>query len=317
MSPITIAIIVTEQFNPFNISIPYIVFNNDFINQRLFTIYLCADHENLRPSSKGFTVQKPHGLDILANTDIIIIPYWPNIYQTPSASLIEALRLAHTNNRQIVGLCLGTFALAYAGLLDHKQAVTHWAIEEEFKTLFPRINLRINALYVEDNHIITSAGTAAAIDCCLYIVRQRYGSKLTNQIARHMVTSPYREGGQAQFIECPLPHYSQDNQINDLLHYLEKNLHHPPSLEQLASLFAMSRRTLSRRFIKATGCSIKAWINVQRLRQSQELLETSHLSMDQLATHLGYHSTLTFRKSFKKKFNVTPSQWRKNFQNSF
>lgn len=175
---------------------------------------------------------------------------------------------ARDNGAEIVGLCLGAFVLGYAGLLDGRRAATHWEFEQDFQRRFPQVQLDINALYVDDQRIITSAGTAAALDCCLYIIRQRFGSLAANQIARRMIVSPHREGGQAQFIAQPVPKNTRDARINCLLDYLQQHIAEPHSLDSLARVVAMSRRTLTRHFARATGMSITDWLTAERLRRS-------------------------------------------------
>ncbi len=138
-----------------------------------------------------------------------------------------ALVQARDNGAEIVGLCLGSFVLGYAGILSGKRAATHWEFEHQFQTLFPDVRLDINALYVDDGNVITSAGTAAALDCCLYIIRQRFGSVVANQIARRMIVPPHREGGQAQFIAQPVPKDTRDGRINCLIDYLQQHISEP------------------------------------------------------------------------------------------
>ena len=127
----------------------------------------------------------------------------------------------------MVGLCLGAFVLAYAGVLDNHKAATHWKFEQEFQRLFPKVKLDVNVLYTEDEGVITSAGTAAALDCCLHIVRQRFGAKIANEMARRMVTPPHRDGGQTQYIEQLIPRNTSDQRINQLLDYLLNHLQLP------------------------------------------------------------------------------------------
>jgi transcriptional regulator GlxA family with amidase domain len=148
------------------------------------------------------------------------------------------------------------------------------------------VQLDINALYVDDQRIITSAGTAAALDCCLYIIRQRFGSLAANQIARRMIVPPHREGGQAQFIAQPVPKNTRDARINGLLEYLQQHIAEPHNLDSLAQVVAMSRRTLTRHFARATGMSIADWLTAERLRRSQLLLEAGNMPVEQVAEAL-------------------------------
>ncbi len=221
---------------------------------------------------------------------------------------------ARDNGAEIVGLCLGAFVLGYAGLLDGRRAATHWEFEQDFQRRFPQVLLDINALYVDDQRIITSAGTAAALDCCLYIIRQRFGSLAANQIARRMIVSPHREGGQAQFIAQPVPKNTRDARINCLLDYLQQHIAEPHSLDSLARVVAMSRRTLTRHFARATGMSITDWLTAERLRRSQTLLEAGDLPVEQVAEAVGYLSAVTWRQQFKARFGVSPTEWRRTFR---
>lgn len=228
--------------------------------------------------------------------------------------MLDALVAAYARGSQIVGLCLGTYVLAYAGLLKNHKAATHWEFEQDFIRRFPDVKLDCNALYVDDNRLITSAGTAAGLDCCLYLVRQHYGSMIANKLARRMVIPPYREGGQAQFIERPVPVSTQDIRINTLLDYLRNNLNRAHGLNELAQYSKMSRRTFTRQFYKATGMSVGEWLIAERIQRSQELLESTSLPIDTIAAQVGFQSATSLRQHFKHRLDVTPSEWRKTFQ---
>ncbi|WET16731.1 helix-turn-helix domain-containing protein [Yersinia intermedia] len=315
MTKISVAIVVTEGFSTFHVSVPLILFGESSSDQRLFTRLICAEKPGLVWSNDGTAIQAEHGLDILAQADTVIVPFWGDVQKRPSQQLLDALIKARKEGAQIVGLCLGTFVLAYAGLLDGHKAATHWEYEEDFRSLFPAVQLNLNELYVEDNGLITSAGTAAALDCCLYIIRERFGSLIANQIARRMVTPPHREGGQAQYIEHQVPKKTADSRMNMLLDYLQKNLKRPHNLDSLAEYVSMSRRTLTRHFSKATGMSVIEWITAARLHRSQELLESMDISVEQVAEQAGFQSAATFRQQFRDIFGVSPSEWRKTFRN--
>lgn len=310
----TVAIVASEGFSTFHFSVPLILFGDTANEQLKFTRYICAEKPGLVWSKEGTAVQATHDFTTLAQCDIVIVPFWRHVDEKPSPALLKALVSSRENGATLVGLCLGTFALAYAGVLDNRRAVTHWEYEKAFQQLFPKVSLDLNVLYTDDGGLITSAGTAAALDCCLYVIRKRFGAKMANQVARRMVTPPYREGGQAQYIEHVVPHSTSDNRINSLLEYLQLNLHQPHSIESLATRTAMSRRTLTRHFYKATGLTIGEWITTGRLRRSQALLETSSLSIERVAQESGFQSAITFRQTFREKFGVSPLEWRRTFQ---
>lgn len=314
MPTTTVAIVASEGFSTFHFSVPLILFGDSVSEQPRFTRYICAETPGLVWSKEGTAVQADSDFSVLAHCDIVIVPFWRHVGEKPSKALLEGLIVARENGATLVGLCLGTFALAYAGLLDNRRAVTHWEFEKAFEQRFPKARLDVNVLYTDDDGIITSAGTAAALDCCLYVIRQRFGARVANQIARRMVTPPYREGGQAQYIEQVVPHSTGDTRINQLLTWLQDNLQQVHQIDMLAERVAMSRRTLTRHFQKATGMSIGEWITTERLRRSQMLLESSELTVEQVAEQSGFQSSITFRQIFREKLGVSPVEWRKTFR---
>ncbi|KDM89790.1 helix-turn-helix domain-containing protein [Photobacterium galatheae] len=310
----TVAVIAFDQFSAFHFSVPCIIFDDILPDMKLFNLRICAGESGPLRSSHGLTVEPPYGLEGLSDADIIVVPFWRKTKALPDEALLNALREAHQRGAQIVGLCLGTYVLAYAGLLNNRRASTHWEFEQDFKNRFPDITLDTHSLYVEDGNIMTSAGTAAGLDCCLYLLRQRYGSAIANKVARRMVIPPHRDGGQAQFIERPVPATTQDARMNSLLEFLRNHLHLQHDLDSLADRVMMTRRTFTRQFHKATGVSAGEWLLSERLQRSQELLETTTLPVESVASQAGFTSATSLRDHFKRKFNVTPSEWRRSFQ---
>lgn len=314
MSAPLVAVIATEGFSPFHLSVPEIIFSQILPGDALFRYVVCAENPGTIPSKSGMSVSVEHGLDTLNDADIVIIPFWAHPEEKPSVALLNALLAARQRGADIVGLCLGTYVLAYAGLLDNHRAATHWEFEADFSVRFPCVQLDTNSLYVDDDHLITSAGTAAGIDCCLYLLRKYYGSAVANKVARRMVIPPYREGGQAQFIECAVPKNTKDSRINALLDYLRLHLDKPHDVESLAKYVSMARRTFTRNFTRATGVSPVEWLQVERLRHSQILLESTDHSVEMVASLSGFHSPVSYRQGFKQRFGVSPSEWRRTFR---
>lgn len=310
----TVAIVAVDGFSPFHYSVPCILFGDTVSGKKRFEVTICAEKPGLLTSRDGFALNAAQDYSAIGQADIVVVPYWQHVLERPPKTLLDSLVQARDKGAQIVGLCLGSFVLGYAGILDGKRAATHWEFERQFQSLFPAVALDINALYVDDDNIITSAGTAAALDCCLYIIRQRFGSEVANQIARRMIVPPHREGGQAQFIAQPVPETTRDARINNLIDYLQRNISQPLSLDALAASVAMSRRTLTRHFMKATGMSVVSWIAAERLRRSQLLLESSNLPIEAVAEQVGYLSAVTWRQQFKARFGVSPAEWRKTFR---
>lgn len=314
MSALTVAVIVTDGFSPFHFSVPCIIFGASMPEPELFRVEICAREPGMVQSDIGLSINVEHGLERLDAADIIIVPYWHNPDEKPDQALLDKLISAWQRGAQVVGLCLGTYVLAYTGLLDGHRAATHWEYEQDFTARFPDVHLDSNSLYTRDERLITSAGTAAGIDCCLSIIRGHYGSAVANRVARRMVVPPYREGGQAQFIERPVPETTRDNKMNELMDYLRRNLDKPHDLDSLAGFVSMSLRTLTRHFLKATGTTLADWINAERLQRSQVLLETTSHSIEKVSEMVGFQSPVSFRQSFKSKFSVSPSEWRRAFR---
>lgn len=311
-----VAVLTFDRFSPFHCAVPCLIFGDGMMpGKPLFDLRLCAGDAIDQPlSSQGFRIDAGFGLEGLQEADIIIIPFWRDPAERPAQPLLDALIAAHGRGAQVVGLCLGTYVLAYAGLLDGRRASTHWEYEQDFVRRFPAVRLDTNALYVDDGELVTSAGTAAGLDCCLHLVRQRHGSEIANKLARRLVIPPHREGGQAQFIEQPVPASTRDARMNQLLDHLRAHLADTHTLDSLAAHCLMSRRTFTRRFHKATGLSVGDWLLAARLRRSQELLEASHHSMDRIAELVGLKSATTLRQHFRTRFGVAPSEWRRAFR---
>lgn len=314
MAALKVAVLATAGFSPFHFSVPCILFGSALPQPDLFHVDICALKPGPVISEMGLSITVEQGLDPLDQADIIIVPYWHNPAEKPAQALLDKLVAAWQRGAEVVGLCLGTYVLAYAGLLDQHRAATHWEFERDFSERFPQVHLDSNALYTRDNRLITSAGTAAGIDCCLDIIRHHYGSAMANRVARRMVVPPYREGGQAQFIERPVPETTRDSKINALLASLRQNLDQPQDLDSLSRTLSMSRRTLTRHFHKATGMSLGEWLTAERLQRSQLLLETTGISIECVAEKAGFDSPVSFRQRFKSRFGVSPSEWRRTFR---
>lgn len=311
----SVAVVAYHHFNPFHLSVPCMIFGNILPEHSLFALKVCTADPGPVHTEHGLQLNTTHGIEALAEADIVVVPGWSDPSIQPSALLTESLRAAHARGAQVVGLCLGTYVLAYAGLLDGRRAATHWEYEQDFVSRFPQVQLDTNVLYVDNDRLITSAGTAASMDCCLYLMRQHHGSAIANKIARRVLVPTYRDGGQAQFIEKPVPVSTNDARINRLLGHLRQNLQANYSLDELAESVHLSRRTLTRSFQKATGMSIGEWLLAERLQQTQELLEASSQPIEMIAELAGFGTARSLRQHFRSAFGVSPGEWRRSFRN--
>lgn len=316
LKTITVAVLAFDGISPFHLSVPCLVFGED--RQELgvlpFRLLVCAPETRPLPTQAGFTITPQHGLDALTQADIVIVPTWRDPQEQAPPAVLAALRAAHARGATVVGLCLGAFVLAEAGLLDGRVATTHWYLADCFARRFPQVRLDPDVLYVDEGKILTSAGTAASLDCCLYLLRRLCGAEVANRVARRLVVAPHRQGGQAQFIEQPLPANRRDDRLAEVLAWVQAHLQAPHSVETLAARAAMSRRTFTRRFKDATGSTLLPWLLHQRLSHAQRLLEQNRDSIEQVALAAGFGSAVSLRQHFGTAFGIAPAAYRRQFQ---
>lgn len=312
-TPITIAVIAFSGITPFHLSVPCLVFDAAPAGQ--FDLRVCAADGTPLATSAGFAIATEHGLEALDDADLVIMPSWHDDCRPAPPLLLAALRRAHDRGARVVGLCLGAFPLAEAGLLNGKTATTHWAFAEQLAQRFPHVTVDSDVLYLEQGAVLTSAGVAAGLDCCLYLLRQLCGAELANAVARQLVIAPHRQGGQAQFIERPLPVSRSDGRFADVLAWVGERLEQAHSIDQLAARAAMSRRHFTRHFRQATGSSFKQWLLAQRLALARHLLESSDAAIEVVAQQAGFGSALSLRQHFKAALQLSPSAYRKGYRN--
>lgn len=313
MQPVKVAIVAFDQIRPFHLSVPCAVFG-ETAAESLFKVRVCAAEPGELRTTSGFSIATRHGLRELAQADVIVVPSWRNPRESAPQPLLAALRRAHKRSATLVGLCLGAYVLAEAGVLEGKLATTHWRWTELFKQRFPNVRLDPNVLYVDQGNIITSAGTAAGIDCCLHVVRRQYGAEITNGIARTLVVPPHRQGSQAQYIEQPVLAQATDTPLTKALNWAVRHLQEPHTLDLLAARALMSRRSFTRHFRQQTGTTVGQWLLAQRLSLAQRMLETTDQPIERIAERAGFGTALSMRQHFSAAFNTTPSMYRREFR---
>jgi len=316
--PTTVAVVAFDGISPFHLSVPCLVFGEDrsAIGVPPFRLFVCATRAGRLRTSAGFDIDVAHDLGALRRAQIVIVPSWRDTDEKPPAALLDALRRAHSRGAQIVGLCLGAFVVADAGLLDERDATTHWNYAAAFAARYPAVRLDPDVLYVDHGDVLTSAGTAASLDCCLHLLRQRCGAEVANRVARRLVVAPHREGGQAQFIEQPLPAAQRDDKLQALLGWVVQHLDQPHSVDSLAGRVAMSRRTFTRRFRQTTGTTLLQWLLNQRLARARRLLETTDRAVEWVALEAGFGSAVSLRQHFAASLGTSPTRYRAQFQAS-
>ena len=311
-----VAIVVYDGFTPFELGVACEVFGDDrwvLAGDPWYRLFICGDTSAPVTADGGFQIMVPHGLEKLADVDTVIVSPTYRPWDV-SESVYEALRQAHARGCRILSLCGGAFVLAEAGLLDGRRAATHWAECDELARRYPLLSVDPGVLYVDEGDILSGAGSAASIDLCLHIVRQDYGSEVATQLARQLVVPPQRDGGQAQFIEQPLPALDSSNLFADTLAWLQEHLDESVTVEDLAVRSAMSPRTFARRFVATTGTTPYQWLLRQRVQLAQRLLEASDLSIEIVAEKSGLGTAGNLRKHFSRLVHTSPQAYRHTFQ---
>ncbi|MGQ0712063.1 MAG: helix-turn-helix domain-containing protein [Rhodoferax sp.] len=309
-----VAVVAFERISPFHLCVPCVVFGEHGPGLPAFEVRVVAAESAPLRTTAGFTIDTAWDLGALQQADVVIVPSWRDASERAPEPLLQALRAAHARGAQLVGLCLGAFVLAQAGLLDARRATTHWAYAEALQRRFPAVQVDASVLYVEDGQVLTSAGTAAALDCCLHLLRRDHGMAVANAAARMLVVAPHRTGGQAQFIERPVQSAQpRGERLAQVLDQLRAQLGQPPALDALAAQLHMSRRTFSRQFRAATGLALGQWLQRERLALAQRLLEDGALGMEAVALQAGLGSAQNLRQQFRRALGVTPQQWRRSF----
>ncbi|MET9498937.1 helix-turn-helix domain-containing protein [Streptomyces sp. NPDC006552] len=311
-----VAAVLLDGVHPFELGVVCEVFGLDRSEAGLpvydFAV-ASAEGPALTTHVPGMTVSTPYGLDRLDEADLIAIPSAGRRFGQYPPELLAALRRAVGRGTRVLSLCAGVFVLGEAGLLDDRRCAVHWRYARELSVRFPRTRVDPDVLYVDEGPVITSAGTAAGIDACLHIVRTEHGAEVANAIARRMVVPPHRDGGQAQYVERPLPATRCDT-VGEVLAWMERNLDAPVTVEELAARAHMSPRTFARRFQQETGTTPYRWLLRQRVLFAQELLERTDETVDAIAFRAGFGNAAAMRHQFMKALGTTPNAFRRTFR---
>ncbi|ORB58622.1 AraC family transcriptional regulator [Mycobacteroides saopaulense] len=312
----TVAVLMLEPLIGFDATIPSLAFGQAGADR--YRVITCGLAHAPVQTTSGYTITPQEGPGALARADTVIIPGTRYPPARMRGELAEDLRSALDTIRpgtRIVSICTGAFVLGAAGLLDGRRATTHWHMADSFRTLYPRVLLDETVLFVDDGDILTSAGLASGIDLCLHIIRQDHGTVLANDVARYCVVPPWREGGQAQFIDRPLPECTGDSTAS-ARHWAMANLTEPLTVQQLAERCRMSVRTFNRRFRDETGLSPGDWVRQQRVECARALLESHDLAVDEVARRSGLGSAANLRHHLRRGLGMSPTHYRKTFRGS-
>lgn len=273
----------------------------------------CSEHAGPLSTNARVRIEAERGLDALADAGTIVIPGWRADRAEPSPQLRAALLAARARGARFVTICSGAFLLASLGLLAGRRATTHWRYAERLQDSFPCVEVDANVLYVDGDDILTSAGSAAGIDLLIHLVRKDFGPHAANSVARRLVVAPHRGGGQAQFVERPVPAYS-GNPFAAVLDAVRARPDGRWTIGEMARMSGMSMRSFNRKFRDATGSSPGAWVVAQRLSVARDLLEASDLPVERIATETGIGTAANLRVHFRTETGLSPTDYRKRFR---
>jgi transcriptional regulator GlxA family with amidase domain len=321
----TVAVLALPEVVAFDLATPFQVLARD---ER---VELCSVRPGPVATSSGFTLDAPRGLDALDDAHTVIVPgFRPGTDRRPAASrrpeaaasgrgawppppaALDALRAAHIRGARLASICTGAFVLAATGLLDGRRVATHWQHADELARMFPAVHVDPHVLYVDLGSLLTSAGVAAGIDLCLHLLRRDHGAEVANAAARRTVVAPHRSGGQAQFIECPVP-VREGAGLEATRTWAIERLEQPLTVAALARHASCSERTFARRFRAETGTTPLRWLLEQRILHARRLLERTELPVEVVARRCGFGSGTALREHFRRATSSTPTAYRRAF----
>lgn len=311
--------LVGSRLTPFELAVACEVFgiHRPEIEGWHYTHQVAARAPGPVDAGNGMAVVAEAGFEVVERAHTVVVP----ASATPPGAeerlveddVVEVVRAAHARGARIVSFCTGAFTLAAAGLLDGRRATTHWMHAAEMQRRFPRVRVDPDVLWVDDDPVFTSAGTAAAVDLCLHLVRADLGAEAANRVARRMVVPPHRDGGQAQFVDTPVPACPADDPLGPTLTWMAEHVDRPVTVEELARRAALSPRTFARRFVATTGTTPLQWLLAQRVARARVLLETTELAVERVAQECGFGTAAGLRAHFTRVVGTSPTAYRARF----
>jgi len=310
-----VAVLAFPGISPFHLSVPSTVFaaTSRSAPAVRYRVTVCARTAGRLTTDAGYDLVVDHGLEAMAAAETIVIPSWITSVE-PSDELLGALRAAHARGARVVGLCLGSFVIAAAGLVDGREVATHWSAAPELARRHPRAVVRSDVLWCDLGDVVTSAGVAAALDCCLHVVRTDHGAAYASDLARTLVLAPHRDGSQAQYIPAPVARAAGADPVEAAMAWATARLDRPLDLDTWAAGVHLSRRTFTRQFRARTGASPAQWLLRQRLVRARVLLESTDQPIERVATAAGFGSSAALRQHFAAEFRTSPRRHRAAFR---
>ncbi|MFF5971299.1 helix-turn-helix domain-containing protein [Streptomyces sp. NPDC012769] len=309
-----VVVIVDENSNPFELGCATEVFGlrRPELGRDLYDFALCSAEPRTLMRDGFFTLTGVAGLDAADAADTLVVPNRPDVEVQRRPAVLDAVRRAHARGARLIGFCSGAFTLAEAGVLDGRRATAHWQWADDFRARFPSVRLEPDVLFVDDGDILTAAGSAAALDLGLHVVRRDHGAEVANAVSRRLVFAAHRDGGQRQFVEHPMPE-PKDESLAPLLAWARERLDAPLAVADLAARAAVSPATLHRRFRAQLGTTPLAWLTGERLTLACRLIERGESRFDVVARHSGLGTAAHLRMLMRREIGITPSEYRHRF----
>jgi len=313
--PLPVALLVDEDSNPFEVGCACEVFGarrRADLGRELYDLRVVAPGGRATARDALFSFADAGDLDELDAAHTVIVPNRPDVDLPHHPAVLDAIRRAHARGARLVGLCTGAFTLAEAGVLDGRPATVHWQLADEFRRRFPAVHLQPDVLFVDDGNVLTSAGSAAALDLALHIVRRDHGAEAANSVSRRLVFAAYRDGGQRQFVERPVP-AAVEQPLTATLAWAQDRLDRPLPVAELARYANVSVTTLHRRFRTELGTSPLAWLTGERVELARRLIEQGTAGFDAVAHRSGLGTTANLRAQLRRITGLSPSEYRARF----
>ncbi|MEV8505131.1 helix-turn-helix domain-containing protein [Actinoplanes sp. NPDC051475] len=309
-----VVVLVDENSNPFELGCATEVFGlrRPEIGRVLYDFRLCAAAPRTRMRDGFFTLTGVAPLTALDEADTVIVPNRPDVETPRRPAVLAAIRRAHARGARMIGFCSGAFTLAEAGVLDGRRATAHWQWADAFRSRFPRVRLEPDVLFVDDGDILTSAGSAAALDLGLHVVRRDHGAEVANAVSRRLVFAAHRDGGQRQFVDRPVPDIP-DESLAPVLAWAQERLDHPLTVADLAAQAAVSPATLHRRFRTELGTTPLSWLTGERVTLACRLIERGEARLDVVARRAGLGTATNLRALMRRETGLTPTDYRRRF----
>lgn len=310
-----VAVVVAQGAEPFGLGAALEIWAepcHPAENNPVFDVSVVTPRPGLVSTEYGFGLQVEHGLEAAATADLVILAATRG-FRDPAPEVLELVRDTHARGGWLFAACTASWTLGYAGVLDGRAATTHWRYADEMARTFPQVHVRPDVLFVQEGRIITGAGSAAGMDAGLHLLREQYGSKVAGDAARRMVVPPHRQGGQAQFVSRPVVPECESARLSELLAWVEDHLSADLSVEALAARVHTSPRTFARKFKDETGQSPYQWVLHRRVQRAEEYLERTDLSVELIASRVGFASGGALRQHFTRIRGVPPQSYRRSF----